>query len=1299
MSRRTNKIFAIVLCFLLIFQQAGFAEMAVQLNLSGYLAGLHSAFPQDKFRPLHLRYLSYDNLNNSFRLLLDKGDTKNPQAQELESTSKTLLNYFFIGLSLPNDSFWVNLRPDSEANVIDPWLAQTDIGRIMLETDLQLKKDTAKATSPETPEGRKYWDLLYKKAEELFGYENVTIPTLTRPWIVPGEIIIRETNDSAYIYKATLKVMLEQDYLKDSTTYNFKDPRLKALNEYSSQLIRELIIPKLNKEVNSSKRYASLRQVYYSLIMAQWFKARFRNKPWTCSQAIDHKVLANLTSKTHWTKTTYFQEYQKSFKNGEYNIREPRQTPFGQTIRSYFSGGEVLSIAVASLGSSMSQVTTYPANIHPVDSPQNIAVEVKGDRLQDTTDSNAEAPSEHGAIMRNVSMEEVEKLISEKGSDIDRATLQGEFEVIEEVLDIELIEDDPDIIALARRLKMTKKELLRRVAAAGQDLLASRKTLKQFSAIVKNENTYALGIATENILGYGQEILTRLRNKKELRTEYLLHEALCYHFRDYPDGHQIAREIQMILFPGNYENLTPEKRQSFREKGNLTEALTGELTDILYLFIKTAASSLQERVGGKIEPVRETPVRPERPKAIDSEELVKSPGESGLADLPPAEGGIPIHSVLANLPQGKGWERIPIKDFFDFRQALERCVRGEELDPKKDPLVRRAIGFLGAMRRSIIGERLLVWICSHEEGDREDSNLDYRLAELYAVFEFGRYFARGQQALEAYGVYLGISDIGQVNPALLNFLSACLAAYTPSDFFNFISEFKQKVPSPTARRLLRVGGETLGWELFDAVWQEEEVLTEEFFKVLSAYGDVLAEAFNELSIHETGTSKVRLISSAIDRLTHIDHKKLKAFRKQAKHNPLLLLYILTFDLEEGVLPQGQAEVIFHGSSLGNIERMIFESGGFINAADSGDEGKRTWNYFSFDRSISAMFTDPRKWGKEEGMVLEFDVRTLISLGLYFQLGVETDIAELICEEPVPLSALTEKSKREVFVEFSRPDAPERNLILAEALGYSSVDALQAVLFSDRPMEDRGVIHLTPEQTAELRGMVVEVYKEWSESSSEYRDKHPVPALLLGGAYDIIRDLPMRSPVRKAAEDLERLLPLPEEFDLDAFFKGRELSPEEEILLTLLLSPGQGRGPDKDDRENGSTPRGPAMPGGIDFRSLPIVTQAIGNLRMDLGSAARERLDRVNLAEELQQLQRIIASGIAPSSERIKEFVQASCAKGNFNKDKVILCISGILRMEEESNSSTDLMLRDILVVLESSRSTTELKEVFLEKGS
>ncbi len=339
MLKKPFKSISILLCVLLCAQQSGFAQVAAELNIAGHLSSLHNAFTADKFRPLHLRYISYDNLSNNFKLLIDKGDIKNLQDQDIESTTKDLLNYFFVGISLPNDAFWVNLRPDSPDGIISPLLAQTDVGRILLESDLQLKKDTAKATSPETPEGRDYWNKLYQKAEELYGRQNVTIPTLTRPWIIPDEIIIREAEDSAYVYKATLKVMLEQDYLKGSSTYSFKDPREKELNEYSSQIIREKILPKLIKEVNSAKRYAPLRQVYYSLILSQWFKARNVNKNTKYSRLIDRKGLSNLQAKIPYSVDTYFTAYKENFERGEYNAQEPIYTSHGQVIRRYFSGG------------------------------------------------------------------------------------------------------------------------------------------------------------------------------------------------------------------------------------------------------------------------------------------------------------------------------------------------------------------------------------------------------------------------------------------------------------------------------------------------------------------------------------------------------------------------------------------------------------------------------------------------------------------------------------------------------------------------------------------------------------------------------------------------------------------------------------------------------------------------------------------------------------------------------------------------------------------------------------------------
>ncbi len=338
-SSKLFKIIVLFMCFSMLFEQSGFAQVAGELDISGQIMAFRNSLVQDQFRPLHLRYLQYNSQLNNFKLLLDKGNLKVLSNSFVEQSTKTLLQYFLIGVSLPNDTFWVNLRPDAEDNIIDPFLAQTDIGKILLETDVQLKKDTARLTSPETPEGKEYWNKLYRKAAEIYGSENVTIPTLTRPWIVPNEIIIREANDNAYIYKATLKVMLEEDYLKGSAAYSFSDERQKELNTYAAQVLRERIIPKLTQEVNTSKRYAALRQVYYSLILAQWFKQRFINQSSIYSNLIDRRNLTGLRSEAAWLKTTYFNQYQKSFKDGEYNFKVPIATPQGKVIRSYFSGG------------------------------------------------------------------------------------------------------------------------------------------------------------------------------------------------------------------------------------------------------------------------------------------------------------------------------------------------------------------------------------------------------------------------------------------------------------------------------------------------------------------------------------------------------------------------------------------------------------------------------------------------------------------------------------------------------------------------------------------------------------------------------------------------------------------------------------------------------------------------------------------------------------------------------------------------------------------------------------------------
>jgi len=134
-SRRSlkmlRKIISLVLSLTLITSQPIFAQGVAQINLGNYLRTAGSSIAADKFRPLHMRYFSYDMEKDNFQLLLDKGDNQDIKEVELQEKTKVLMEYFQIGLALPNEKFWVNLRPDAEDQMIDPELEKT--GKVFVE--------------------------------------------------------------------------------------------------------------------------------------------------------------------------------------------------------------------------------------------------------------------------------------------------------------------------------------------------------------------------------------------------------------------------------------------------------------------------------------------------------------------------------------------------------------------------------------------------------------------------------------------------------------------------------------------------------------------------------------------------------------------------------------------------------------------------------------------------------------------------------------------------------------------------------------------------------------------------------------------------------------------------------------------------------------------------------------------------------------------------------------------------------------------------------------------------------------
>jgi hypothetical protein len=299
---------------------------------------------------------------NYFDFLLDPGsslchsrESENPDillAEKLEPEVRALINYFFLGITLPPDEFWVNLNPIQPDKIVSPRLGITDMGKVLLDADLQLKKDSACFTDPRTSIGKEYWQELNTRLQKQ-GLTTAQVPASTRVWIIPGKARIQRDEDKVTIVDSKLKVCLESEYLSSSSLRapkgrsNLKHyNKQETIEDCSSQAFKEIILPKLEEEVNFGQNYAQLRQVYSSLILSQCYKQKYYNKKNFYSQSIHQARLVGLCSKEDWEQDKFFQAYLASHKQGEYSFTRQEYDPnyLDLISKRYFSGGIRLNL-------------------------------------------------------------------------------------------------------------------------------------------------------------------------------------------------------------------------------------------------------------------------------------------------------------------------------------------------------------------------------------------------------------------------------------------------------------------------------------------------------------------------------------------------------------------------------------------------------------------------------------------------------------------------------------------------------------------------------------------------------------------------------------------------------------------------------------------------------------------------------------------------------------------------------------------------------------------------------------------
>ncbi|MBF0594836.1 MAG: methyltransferase domain-containing protein, partial [Candidatus Omnitrophica bacterium] len=415
-----------------------YGQQAGSLPAPGALLGLSPSFAPALL--MGIKVCLHDPFR--FDFILDKGDVKASQVSTLSTTNDALrlIKYFLASLTIPEKDLWVNLSPYEKDRIVPDAFGQTEMGRDLLAQDYVLKQLTASVLYPEGETGKKFWAKVYQAAYEKFGTTDIPVDTFNKVWIMPAKAVVYEnaTADTAYVVESRLKVMLETDYLvttnnatptgghvtpladqlergsvspsrlPTSQPLNTRAPQVSTSTtttqspdvsqNIAKDVMRSIVIPILEKEVNEGANFAPLRQVYQSLILATWYKKKIKASLLSQVYVDKNKILGTeytqsvietpmptgghvtppvdqgeqgAVSPSQWptlqptnTKAPQgnsllpnqsrdpeliWRRYVEAFKKGVYNYVKEEQDPLTQEMipRKYFSGGMDMAATVA----------------------------------------------------------------------------------------------------------------------------------------------------------------------------------------------------------------------------------------------------------------------------------------------------------------------------------------------------------------------------------------------------------------------------------------------------------------------------------------------------------------------------------------------------------------------------------------------------------------------------------------------------------------------------------------------------------------------------------------------------------------------------------------------------------------------------------------------------------------------------------------------------------------------------------------------------------------------------------------
>ena len=336
MNIRSLFSFGVIVSFLLgglTPLPCAYADTGLDLPAPGQMVHLSS-----KFTPASIKGIVYHPENPfKFDFIMYKGDQNLSEAQKKLEYNK-LIKYFLASLAIPDEDQWVNLSPYEQDRMIKDNFGKTLMGRDLLAQDYLLKQLTASMIYPKDRLGHEFWNEVYARAYKQFGTHDIPVNTYNKVWIMPDEADIYESGRMAYMYKSHLKVMLDEDYLS-----LMKHGAVDNTHSIGSDVIRQIVIPLIEKEVNEGQNFASLRQAYSGMIMAAWYKRALRQS--LLGAIYTNKAQIKGVDQDPSNNEIIYQRYIEAFKKGVFNFikDDADQLSKEKMPRKYFSGGTTLA--------------------------------------------------------------------------------------------------------------------------------------------------------------------------------------------------------------------------------------------------------------------------------------------------------------------------------------------------------------------------------------------------------------------------------------------------------------------------------------------------------------------------------------------------------------------------------------------------------------------------------------------------------------------------------------------------------------------------------------------------------------------------------------------------------------------------------------------------------------------------------------------------------------------------------------------------------------------------------------------